>query len=124
MVAGFSSEGKNEKNDNRSKSVRRERKSAKELGARLVKGSGSSRFSKGDFRSDNDRCGIRSGYSYQQKCGDKGVRLTPEILDQTRKEAVMHNKVPVVEVIVGGHEPWYLIDQETWMRLSGEGGKS
>jgi hypothetical protein len=115
--------GKPDKSDNRSKSSKAEAASAASLGGRLVAGSGSTPFAKGDILTDNGGCDGTKGYCYQQKTGVKGVNLTQAILNKHVHESMQMRRTPVIEIIVGGGSPWYAVPKAVWQELTGETAK-
>lgn len=117
MPHGF---GKPERQDNRSRSQKTEATSASDLGGRLVSGSGSTPFAKGDILTDSGGCDNTLGYCYQQKTGVKGVNLTPAILNKHVAESMQMKRTPVIEIIIGGGSPWYAVPKAVWQELTGE----
>lgn len=108
------------KETNRDKSVRLEKQSARKLGGRTVRGSGSSQFSKGDYRTTNASSPGGRGYNYQQKSSGKGVRIDADLLRKTRYEAAQDGRDPVLEIVLDGQEPWFCVPLAVWQHLSGE----
>lgn len=127
-MLGFSKDGKDAgKQDNRSRSDRLEKQSAKTLGGRQVKGSGSSKYSKGDLVTHNPSAPRGVGYNYQQKSSissskKASVSINRELLDKTNFEAAQSNRTPVLEIILDNRDPWYCVPLEVWQALSGERG--
>lgn len=127
MVLGFGKDGKkDEPSDNRSRSKKLEKSSAVRLGANLVAGSGSTPYAKGDFVDSNSKSPFGKGFCYQQKSsgnrrqGKPAVSINADLLLKTRKEAAFMDRSPVLEVIIEGEEPWYMVPLGTWQHLTGE----
>jgi hypothetical protein len=117
MPHGF---GKPDKQDNRSRSQKTEATSAADLGGRLVSGSGSTPFAKGDILTDRGGPDGTKGYCYQQKTGVRGVNLTNKILDKHVAESMQMKRTPVIEVIIEGGQPWYCVPRGVWQELTNE----
>lgn len=112
--------GKEPKQDNRSKSVITEKNSAKILGGKVVAGSGSTKYAKGDIVTNNPNAPLGIGYCYQQKCGEKGVRLTADMLAKHIHESSIMQRTPVMEIKVDNQESWFAIPLGVWQSLTNE----
>lgn len=98
-----------------------EARSARRLNGKLVAGSGSTPYSKGDYRTTNRHGASGKGFCYQQKTSVKHIGINQSLLDKTRFEAARHGMDPVLEIIIGNNEPWFAVPLSTWEILTGEG---
>jgi hypothetical protein len=112
----FGDEPYDERGGSRKTAIQQEKRLAKRVNGKAVRGSGSSVYSKGDVHSD-------SFLVEAKHTNARSIRLTDEWLAKITKEAIAVGKNPALEFeLLGSEDPmleksWIAVPMSVWTRI-------